>query len=186
MGCCPPGSSVHVIFQARILEWVAMSFSRGSSWPRDQTQISCIAGRLFTVWATKEALGKELQVNNSPWILLPWSCSLRSAASRQKCPQWGWPVSLAVTHLHFCTGGSLPWVTDVCGLLLFELNHIVLARIQSLFREAQAASVRFGLHPAPFQNLGMMIFVCLANRHSSQRNNLYFWGKAHQRKKQKV
>ena len=38
--CSPPGSSVHGIFQARILEWVAISFSRGSSWPRDRTQVS--------------------------------------------------------------------------------------------------------------------------------------------------
>ena len=43
MDCVPPGSSVHEIFQARILEWVAISFSRRTSWPRDQTQISCIA-----------------------------------------------------------------------------------------------------------------------------------------------
>ena len=41
----PPGSSVHEIFQARILEWVAISFSRGSSQPRDQTLVSCTAGR---------------------------------------------------------------------------------------------------------------------------------------------
>ena len=40
-----PGSSVHGIFQARILEWVAISFSRGFSQPRDQTLVSCIAGR---------------------------------------------------------------------------------------------------------------------------------------------
>ena len=45
----PPGSSVHGILQARILEWVAISFSRGSSRPRDQTQVSCIAGRFFVV-----------------------------------------------------------------------------------------------------------------------------------------
>ena len=50
----PPGSSVHGILQARILEWVAVPFSRGSSRPRDQTQLSCIAGRLFTM----EPLGK--------------------------------------------------------------------------------------------------------------------------------
>ena len=46
---------VHWISQARILEWVAISFSRGSSPPRDQTHVSCIAGRFFTTWATKEA-----------------------------------------------------------------------------------------------------------------------------------
>ena len=49
-----PRSSVHGIFQARVLEWVAISFSRGSSWPRDRTLVYCIAGRLFTVWATWE------------------------------------------------------------------------------------------------------------------------------------
>ena len=52
-----PGSSVHGIFQARILEWVAIPFSKGPFWPRDQTQVSCIAGRFFTIWATREAYG---------------------------------------------------------------------------------------------------------------------------------
>ena len=48
--CSLPGS-IHEIFQARILEWVAVFFSRGSSRPRDRTWVSCIAGRHFTVWA---------------------------------------------------------------------------------------------------------------------------------------
>ena len=51
----PPGSPVHEILQARIVEWVAIPFSRGSFWPRDQTQVSCIAGTFFTIWATREA-----------------------------------------------------------------------------------------------------------------------------------
>ena len=50
-----PGSSVHGIFQARILEWVVIPFSRASSWTGDQTQLSCIAGRFLTIWATREA-----------------------------------------------------------------------------------------------------------------------------------
>ena len=54
LDCSPPVSSVHGILQARILEWVAISFSRGSSRPRDQTPVSCIAGRFFTIWATRE------------------------------------------------------------------------------------------------------------------------------------
>ena len=53
--CNPPGSSAHGILQARVLEWVAISFCRGSSWSRDQTQVSRIAGRCFNVWATREA-----------------------------------------------------------------------------------------------------------------------------------
>ena len=54
--CSPLGSSVHEILQARILEWVVIPFSRGSFWLRDGTQVSCIAGGFFTVWATREAL----------------------------------------------------------------------------------------------------------------------------------
>ena len=54
MDCSPPGPS-HGILQARILEWVAIPFCRASSPPRDWTHVSCIAGRYFTVWATKEA-----------------------------------------------------------------------------------------------------------------------------------
>ena len=53
--CSPPGSSVHGILQARILQWVAISFSRGSSRPRDRTWVSRIAGRCFNLWTTREA-----------------------------------------------------------------------------------------------------------------------------------
>ena len=58
MDCNPPSSSVHGIFQARILERVAifLLLLPGSSWPRDRTQISCIAGGFFTVWTTGETL----------------------------------------------------------------------------------------------------------------------------------
>ena len=54
MDCSLSGSSVHGILWARILEWVAISFSRESSQPSDRIQVSCIAGRFFTVWATKK------------------------------------------------------------------------------------------------------------------------------------
>ena len=56
MDCSPPGSSVHGIFQAIVLEWIAISFSRGSSQPRDWTRVSCIVDRCFTIWATREVL----------------------------------------------------------------------------------------------------------------------------------
>ena len=49
--CSPPGSSVHGILQARILEWVAIWFSKGSSWAKDWTWVSCVAGGFFTIWA---------------------------------------------------------------------------------------------------------------------------------------
>ena len=54
-GLQPPGSSVRGISQARILEWVAISFSRGFSWPRDRTLISCIGRWTLYHWATREA-----------------------------------------------------------------------------------------------------------------------------------
>jgi len=54
--CSPPSSSVHGILQAGILEWIAISFSRGSSRPRDRTQVSHIAGRRFNLCTTREAL----------------------------------------------------------------------------------------------------------------------------------
>ena len=55
MDCSLPGSSIHGIFQERVLEWIAISFSRGSSQTRNRTQVSRIASRRFTVWATREA-----------------------------------------------------------------------------------------------------------------------------------
>ena len=58
MGCSPPGTSVHGILLARILAWVSIPFSRGSSQPGNRTQVSCIAGGFFTIWAP----GKPLEV----------------------------------------------------------------------------------------------------------------------------
>ena len=67
----PPGSSVHGIFQARILEWVAISFSRGTSRPRDQTWLSCSAGTLFTIWLTKEA-PKKIWLKKEEQVIKRW------------------------------------------------------------------------------------------------------------------
>ena len=69
MDCSPPGSSVHEIFQARILEWVAIYFSRGSSQPRDRTWVSCTAGRFFTDWAIREA-------GNGKRTFFTWGCAV--------------------------------------------------------------------------------------------------------------
>ena len=66
MDCSSPGSSVHGILQARILEWVAIPFSQGTSWPRDRTQVSRIAGSFFTTWATRGAL-MLVGASNSNW-----------------------------------------------------------------------------------------------------------------------
>ena len=65
--CSLPASSVHGIFQAIVLEWVAISFSRGSSWPRDRTQVSLTVDRRFTIWATREVLKQDWALKN--WCL---------------------------------------------------------------------------------------------------------------------
>ena len=57
--------TVRGILQARILEWVAIPFSRGSSWPRDRTQVFCIAGRFFAIWATREAGFLQYPIHSS-------------------------------------------------------------------------------------------------------------------------
>ena len=101
MDCSPPGSSVHGIFQAWILEWVAVSFSRGSSWPRDRTRVSCIVGRCFTIWATRETHQKHRRVVVSfkrmpveifyRWNLLPRSQLANYMHSwRQELPVQVW------------------------------------------------------------------------------------------------
>ena len=74
MDWSPLGSSIHEILQVRILEWFPFSYSRGSSWPRDWTWISCIAGVFFThsyVWATREAYYKAFSS-------VQFSCSVES------------------------------------------------------------------------------------------------------------
>ena len=76
--CNLPGSSVHGILQVRILEWVAIPFSRGSSWPRDWTHSSCITGRFFTTESQRKLIlghyssikKNELLIHATKWIHL--------------------------------------------------------------------------------------------------------------------
>ena len=90
MDWSPPGSSVPGILQARILESVAIPFSRGSSQPRDQTPVSCIAGRFLTVWATS-----WLSLDNPN--LTDHLCPLGVLAATvvvsggERMNWWGWP-----------------------------------------------------------------------------------------------
>ena len=82
------GSSVPGILQARILEWVAISLSRGSSWSRGQTSVSCIAGRFFTDWTMRDSVmfnGQILKANSNFWICkitgICWSWFCKSTAT---------------------------------------------------------------------------------------------------------
>ena len=115
MDCSAPGSSVHGILQARILEWVVISFSRGSSRPRDQTRVSRIGGRCFNLWATREACQKknagpqvqlEFQINNSfLWMNMP-----RGILGTSYTNSLGFPGGSVVKNLPANAGdaGSIP------------------------------------------------------------------------------
>ena len=82
----PPGSSVHGSLQARILEWIVISYSRGSSQPRDQTWVSCIAGGFFTIWAPGRPMLCYMSTQNlqrltegiSSWHLYYYNWSLNN------------------------------------------------------------------------------------------------------------
>ena len=71
--CNPMDYTVHGILQARILGWVTFPFSKGSSQPRDWTQISCVAGGFFTTWATREAL-RTIDLNSIIWGIIIGQC----------------------------------------------------------------------------------------------------------------
>ena len=91
MDCNLLGSSVLEFLlplQARILAWVALSFSRGSSQPRDRTWVSCIAGRFSTIWATRDALLGKYVCVLSHSVLSDSSRSLELQSIRLLCP-WG-------------------------------------------------------------------------------------------------
>ena len=103
MDSSQPGSSVHGIFQARILEWVAISFSRGSSRPRDQTQVSYVVGRRFTIWVTREVCqevyslewcksadsrGSFLDLNCDCHLTAVWSKKPLTFSSTRRCKDY--------------------------------------------------------------------------------------------------
>ena len=83
MDCSPPVFSVCGILQARILEWIAIPFSRAFSQPRDQTQVSCIASEFFTIWATRNwisALIKEIPTE----VANPSACEVQGEFSKTR------------------------------------------------------------------------------------------------------
>ena len=69
MDCSPPASSVHGILQARILVWVATSFYRGPSWPRDKTHVSYIGRWILYGWATRKARS-DIKLYYNPLVLM--------------------------------------------------------------------------------------------------------------------
>ena len=78
-----PGSSVHGLLQTKILEWVAIPFSRGSSRPKDWTWVSCITDRFFTIWATRKSFSC-VRLFVTPWTIA-CQAPLSMDFSRQEC-----------------------------------------------------------------------------------------------------
>ena len=113
MDCSPPGSSVHGISQARILEWVAIPFSRGSFHPRGQIWVFCIAGRFFTFWAPREVLignpGKYTHI-----FVMAYSVQFSSVA--QPC--------LPLCQLMDCSMPGFPVHHQLPGLNQTRICHI--------------------------------------------------------------
>ena len=123
MDCSPPGSSVRGIFQARTPERVAIPFSRGSSWPRDQTWVSCIAGGFFTDLATREAPEGEHRLAGNVCII-----KLGNLEDRLSCTVILLPAVLSKLpslrfsslgfrcELHLWIFSEVPTTFVVCGL----------------------------------------------------------------------
>ena len=112
MDCSPPGCPVHEIFQARILEWVAISFSRGSSQPRDRTRVSCTTGRFFTNWATREALQDLLELTLKKDVLFiigDWNAKVGSQETPGVTGKFGLEVQNEARQklTHFCQDNTL-------------------------------------------------------------------------------
>ena len=120
--CSPPGSSVHGISQARILEWVAISFSRESFWPRDQTWVSCIGRQVLYCWVSREPCSyheyiligktgtkygkykssqKDMQTGHFRWERVLWRKSewWARGQEREEEATWSWAIQSLKTHL---------------------------------------------------------------------------------------
>ena len=115
MDCSLQGSSIHGIFQARILEWVAISFSKASSQPWVSTWVSHISGRRFTIWATKEAHESRSIVSDSlrpHGLYSPWNSPGQNTGVG----------SLSLLQGIFPTQGSNPGLPH-CTWILYQLSH---------------------------------------------------------------
>ena len=163
LNCSPQGSSVHGIFQARILEWVAISFSRGSFQPRYWTQVSCTTGRFFTYWAMREApLLFDLRPNcsggdedNGPPSKGPMHALLHSVPMTLQQATANPCLHLRLLEIHRQVWVSLLW--DHCSFLLGPGVHKVLfVSSKSLFPQSCVGSVIKSHWPLKSSSLGFL------------------------------
>ena len=141
LDCSLPASSVHEIFQAIVLEWIAISFSGGSSQPRDRTQVSRIAGRFFTLYEPQI----RSVTRSCPTLCNPMDCSLPGSSF-----PWNFPGKNTAVGCHFLlqvifqTQGSNP---SLLHLLPWQAESVPLCHWGSLVA-VQAADCRW-LRPPP-------------------------------------
>ena len=131
MDYSPPGSSVHGILQSRVLEWVAILFSRGFSWPRDWTLVSCIAGRFFTVWATRQAYtSNNVSLTRNIWRHLNFPASQVLCGIRRSQPYWSGGGRLETLQ---CTGfpeqNLFPLPDSILASAVQVLIHLILTAV---------------------------------------------------------
>ena len=113
MNHSPPGSFVHGILQARILKWVAIPFSRRSSWPRDWTWDSCIADGLFTIWV-ESIMGLILSYKRFPlwWedhVIMVWSSE--------------------IVYLWLLVAWEMMMMNTIKKKIVNSINHIIIAQL---------------------------------------------------------
>ena len=114
MDCNPPGSSVHGIFQARIVEWVAISFSRGCSWPRDQTYVSCIGRQVLSCCITWEALIEYIGRGKESFD--SFNCLINIFSLISTC-SWGYFI--------------LPWFFKIECIMTCCINNVEAVKIKT-------------------------------------------------------
>ena len=144
MDCSLPGCSSHGNYPARVLEWVAMPFSRESSQTRDRTQLSCIAGGFFTIWATREALCINPLSHSNPrgiQILVHCRCSnLRFRQMNDMARNWSSGDShsgLSGNIAMLLTSALvLPGAWRSCTTVLLKLWYSVVLRKSLRFYQA--------------------------------------------------
>ena len=140
--CSPPGSSVRGILQARILEWVAIPFSRGSSQARGWTQVSCIAGRFFTIWAIAVMLPpaqeqrQHIGESSTKRTAEKWSLTLTDHTQSHGFMNFLLDEMIPFSFLSLATGSiwqtrhdnsdAIPSAWSIGGLLCFNQHHRLL------------------------------------------------------------
>ena len=162
MDCSPPGSSVHGILQSRILEWVAMPFSRGSSWPRNRTLVSCISctGKWILYHCnTQEALILYRKFKNKSLVWQNWRLNVNLTAVHTKStkPLFTTPSKAILSlgagatvvtinnlqALHLLTPAPSPWLqTDslACWAPALESLRVLFPLLRTCFHKCPLVS----------------------------------------------